>query len=193
MATVYPEPANEIVAGELPVMRWGPVFAGWFVATGIAVLLYVFGLAMGLSAFDPWNGAIVGRGISAGAIVWMILTWGAALWIGGMFAGWFDGRNDTEMGVVRGLTVWGLSVTATTLLVATGLTQHVMFVTAVPTDIGPLTVDPALMAHYTVVTMWTAFGCAVLSLITSAFGGWLGAHHVHHVYHLRSYAPHRRV
>lgn len=193
MATVYQESANQIAVHEPPGMRWGPVFAGWFVATGIAVLLYVFGLAVGFSGFAPWNTAAVGRGISAGAIVWMILTWGAALWIGGMFAGWFDGRNDTEMGVVRGLTVWGLSITATTLLVATGLTQHVMFVTAIPTDLGTQTVDPALIAHYTAVTMWTAFGSAVLSLITSALGGWLGAHHVHHVYHLRSYAPHGRI
>ena len=193
MATVYPEPVNQISANELPLMRWGPVFAGWFVATGVAVLLYAFGLAMGLSALDPWNNALVGRGISAGAIVWMILTWGAALWIGGMFAGWFDGRNDTEMGVVRGLTVWGLSITATTLLVATGLTHHVTFITSAPTDLGTQTVDAAVLAHYTAAAMWTAFGCTVLSLITSAFGGWLGAHHVHHVYHLRSYTPHRRV
>lgn len=193
MAIVYPEPANQIVASELPVMRWGPVFAGWFAATAMAVLLYAFGLAMGLSAIDPGNNALVGHGISVGAIVWMILIWGASLWVGGMFAGWFDGRNDTEMGVVRGLAVWSLSVTATTLLVATGLIHHVMFVTSVPTDVGTPTVDAAMLAHYTAAAMWTAFGCAVVSLITSAFGGWLGAHHVHHVYHLRSYTPHRRL
>ncbi|MGH8233432.1 MAG: hypothetical protein ACREPU_04460 [Rhodanobacteraceae bacterium] len=193
MATAYPEPANQTIASELPVMRWGPVFAGWFVAMGIAVLLYAFGLAMGLSALDPWNTALVGRGISAGAIIWVILTWGAALWLGGMFSGWFDGRNDTEMGVVRGLTVWGLSVTATTLLVATGLAHHIMFVTTVAPALSTQTVDPSVMAHYTAAAMWTTFGCTVLSLITSAFGGWLGAHHVHHVYHLRTYAPHRRL
>lgn len=190
MATVYPQPVDPAVVSEIPSMRWGAVFAGWFVATGIGVLLYAFGLAIGLSAFDPWNGASAARGSSAGAIVWMILTWGAALWVGGMFAGWFDGRNDTEMGVVRGLTVWGLSVTAAALLVATGLTRHLLFVTAVPSAFGAETVDAASIAHYTAVVMWTAFGCVVVSLVTAAFGGWLGAHHVHHVYHLRTYKPH---
>lgn len=178
------------VLREHPIMRWGAVFAGWFVATGTATLLYVFGLAMGFSAFDPHNVAAVARGISAGAVVWMILTWGAALWVGGMFASWFDGRNDTEMGVVRGLTVWGLSVAATGLLTATGLTHVAAFAT-VPSAEVP-TLDQAMVARYTAVLMWTAFGSVVLSLITSAFGGWLGAHHVHRVYHLREYAAHRR-
>ena len=112
----------QAVVREHPVMRWGAVFAGWFVATGTALVLYVFGLAIGFSAFNPHDAAAVARGVSAGAIVWMILTWGAALWTGGMFASWFDGRNETEMDVVRGLTVRGLSMAATGLVMASGPT-----------------------------------------------------------------------
>jgi hypothetical protein len=191
MATITAYPETAVAVREHPAMRWGAVFAGWFVATGIAVLLYVFGLAVGFTAFDPYIAAITHKGISGGAVAWMILTWGAALWIGGMFASWFDGGNDTEMGVIRGLTVWGLSVTATALLIATGLT-HAMFITMVQVPVAP-TMDQDLLAHYTAVTMWTAFGSAALALITSAFGGWLGAHHVHRVYHLRTYPPHGRA
>ncbi len=168
-------------------MRWGAVFAGWFVASGTALLLYAFGLAVGFSAIDPRDAAAVSHGISAGAIVWLILTWGASLWIGGMFASWFDGRNDTEMGVIRGLTVWGLAMTATALVLARG-SAHLG--AAAPIESANAPVDPALLSHYVAVLMWTAFGSAVVSLIASAFGGWLGAHHVHHVYHLRTYAPH---
>lgn len=192
MEPITTEQGATLAVREHPSLCWGAVFAGWFVASGIAVVLYLFGLAVGFTAFDPYNAAITAKGISSGAIAWMILTWGAALWIGGMFAGWFDGRNDTEMGVVRGLTVWGLSVTATALLIAPGLT-HVMFATTTPVDVNGQTVDQGLLAHYTVITMWTAFSSALLSLITAAFGGWLGARHVHHVYHLRTYAPHGRV
>ena len=79
------------------------------------------GLAVGLSAFNPRSGTAIAHGVSAAVMVWMILTWRSALWIGAMFASWFDGRNDTEMGVVRGLTVWGMSMAVTALLVATGL------------------------------------------------------------------------
>lgn len=175
---------------EHPVMRWGAVFAGWFVATGTATILYEFGLAVGFSAFNPRSSAAVAHGVSAGVIVWMILTWGAALWMGAMFASWFDGRNDTEMGVVRGLTVWGMSMAVTALLVVAGLAHGSSMVSM--SDTGASTVAPAQLAHYTAEMMWAAFGSSVLSLLTSAFGGWLGARHVHHVYHLREYAAHGR-
>ncbi len=181
---------NAIVTQEHPVMRWGAVWAGWLVATGIAALLYAFGLAVGFSAFDPHDPAAVARGISGGAITWMILTWAASLWLGSMFATWFDGRNDTEMGVIRGLAVWGLSLTATTLLIASGMT-HLTFasVAVAPAENLP-NLDADMVAQYTARIMWTAFGCALASLITAAFGGWLGAHHVHRVYHLRTYSRH---
>jgi hypothetical protein len=179
---------NAVVTQEHPVMRWGAVWAGWFLATGIAALLYAFGLAVGFSAFNPASPAAVARGVSGGAITWMILTWAASLWLGAMFATWFDGRNDTEMGVIRGLAVWGLSVTATTLLIASGMT-HLAFATVVPAE-GLPDLDSAAAAQYTARIMWTAFGCALASLVTAAFGGWLGAHHVHRVYHLRNYERH---
>ncbi len=179
---------NATVTQEHPVMGWGAIWAGWLMATGIAALLYTFGLAVGFSSIRPADPAAVARGVSGGAIVWMILTWAASLWLGAMFATWFDGRNDTEMGVIRGLAVWGLSVTATTLLIASGMT-HITMMAAVPAE-GLPNLDAADFAHYTSRVMWTAFGCASASLITAAFGGWLGAHHVHRVYHLRTYPTH---
>jgi hypothetical protein len=179
----------QAVVDEHPVMRWGAVFAGWFVATGIALVLYTFGLALGLSALDPHNATAVTRGVSVGAAVWTILIWGASLWMGGMFASWFDGSDDTEMGVVRGLTVWGLAMASTALLAASGL-MHLAFANMMAQAGGPAA-SPAQAAHYLATLMWVAFGSALVSLITSVVGGWLGAHQVHHVYHLRKYARHR--
>jgi hypothetical protein len=176
---------------EHPAMRWGAIFAGWFMATGTALLLYAFGLAVGFSAVNPRDAATVAHGLSAGAIVWMVLTWAAALWTGGMFASWFDGRNDTEMGVVRGLTVWGLSMAATGLTLGGGLT-HAAFVTAAANN-AAVPVDPTQAAHYVAALMWAAFVSAVVSLITAAFGGWMGAHHIQRVYHLRQYSEHGRT
>jgi hypothetical protein len=178
------------VVGEHPVMRWGAIFAGWFVATGTALLLYAFGLAIGFSAVNPRDPATVAHGLSAGAFVWMILTWAAALWTGGMFASWFDGRNDREMGVVRGLTVWGLSMTATALAMASGL-AHAAFATTAAGAGGPA-VDPTQATHYMAAVMWAGFASAVVSLIAAACGGWMGAHHIHRVYHLRQYTQNGR-
>lgn len=183
---------NGIPNAEHPVMRWGAVWAGWFLATGVAALLYVFGLAVGFSTVNLNSMAAVGRGLSGGAMAWIILTWGASLWLGAMFASWFDGRNDTEMGVIRGLCVWGLSVTATVLLAGSGLT-HLAAAVPVASPEGLPNVDAAMVSQYTSRLMWAAFGSALLSLVTAALGGWLGAHHVHLVYHQRTYAPHGSV
>lgn len=191
MATTVAEHRTQASVREHPVMRWGAVFAGWFVATGSALLLYAFGLAIGFSAINPHDAATVTRGVSAGAFVWMVLTWAAALWSGGMFASWFDGRNDTEMGVIRGLTVWGLSMTASGLTIASGLTRAAFVTTAA--NAGAPAIDPTQATHYMAAVMWVAFVSAVVSLISAALGGWMGAHHIHRVYHLRQYTEHGRL
>ncbi len=104
-------------------MSWGAVFAGWVVAVGFASLMYVAGLALGFSAFDPNDGAAAAKGFSIATGVWMVLTWIGALFLGGLFASWFDGNDDATMGALHGVTVWGLSIVLTSLLVAAGATQ----------------------------------------------------------------------
>src|SRR5207248_4309282 len=106
-------------------MRWSAIIGGWLVATGIASLMYVAGLAIGFTAFDPYNAAATAKGIGTGTAIWMILTWAVSLFLGGMFASWFDGRADQSIGSLHGVTVWGLSVAASGLLLAVGLTQFV--------------------------------------------------------------------
>src|ERR1700730_7909098 len=106
-------------------MRWGAIIGGWLVATGIASLMYVAGLALGFSAFDPYNARATAKGIGIGTAIWMVLTWAVSLFLGGMFASWFDGRADQTVGCLHGVAVWGLSIAASGLLLAVGLTQFV--------------------------------------------------------------------
>jgi hypothetical protein len=107
------------------VLRWSAIIGGWLVATGIASLMYVAGLAIGFSAFDPYNAAATAKGIGTGTAMWMVLTWAVSLFHGGMFASWFDGRADQTVGSLHGVAVWGLSMAASGLLLAIGLTQFV--------------------------------------------------------------------
>ena len=292
-----------------PSLRWGAIIAGWLVAVGIAFLLYVGGLAMGFSAFDPNDAETTAKGIGIGTAAWLVLTWVVSLLIGGMFASWFDGRDDETTGVMHGITVWGLSIAASGLLLAQGmggaigsgaslaaagagmhqqsmsragdsahgtppmgsdasvllqaqLTQNIRAAgnTAAPaampdmqtgampmaptpparrldsrtatavttallanhpdtakallaahTDMSQADIDVSVQdlspqvseaqgrlkatadqaAHYAAMAMWVLFLSIVLSLLAAALGGWLGASHVHRVYHLRRYA--RRV
>jgi hypothetical protein len=106
-------------------MSWSAIIGGWVVATGIASVMLVAGLALGFTAFDPYNAEATAKGIGMGTATWMILTWAVSLFLGGMFASWFDGRSDQTVGTLHGVTVWGLSVVASGLLVAVGL-MHVV-------------------------------------------------------------------
>src|SRR5450759_1730642 len=104
-------------------MNWGAIFGGWLVATGIASLIYVGGLAVGFDGFDPYEAAGIG------AAVWIILTGAVSLFIGGMFASWFDGKADQTVGTLHGITVWGLAITASSLIFMVKMT-HVMLANA---------------------------------------------------------------
>lgn len=114
-------PAAMVDAPMQPSLRWGAILAGWLVATGVAFLLYIAGLALGFAMFDPYDAQATAKGIGIGTAVWMVLTWTAALFLGGMFASWFDGRDDQTIGCMHGVTVWGLSVSACGLLLLLGL------------------------------------------------------------------------
>ena len=285
---------------EHPRMRWGSVIAGWLVATGIAFLLYVGGLAIGFSSLDPHNTEAVAKGIGAGTCVWLVLTWIVSLFLGGLFSSWSDGRDDPTMGAVQGVTVWGLALAASGLLLAMGLGGALRSGTLLlngagsmhahasamgmnwrntgnndavnllqaqlvqqvkqqrqmqpasaasvqgngftermsPSWVGPRTTRAVVMAmlaghpdtakallsgdtrmsptavdgvvqglspqvararndlkaaadraaHYSAVAMWVLLVALLLSLLAAALGGWLGASHVHRVYHLRRYA-----
>ena len=107
-------------------MRWSAIIGGWLVATGIASLMYVAGSGYRLHRVRSiQRGPATAKGIGTGTAIWMILTWAVSLFLGGMFASWFDGRADQTVGTLHGVTVWGLSVAASGLLLAVGLTQFV--------------------------------------------------------------------
>ncbi|MEO8999093.1 MAG: hypothetical protein ABI227_01370 [Rhodanobacter sp.] len=104
-------------------MSWSAIIAGWLVATAVAGLLYVAGLALGFAAFNPHDMAAAAKGIGVGTAIWLIVTWAAGLFVGGLFASWFDGKADETMGAMHGIAVWGLSITATALWLSLGLGQ----------------------------------------------------------------------
>lgn len=104
-------------------VRWGAIIGGWVVATGIASLMYAAGLALGFTAFDPYNASATAKAIGVGTAVWVVLTWVVSLFLGGMFASWFDGKADQTVGALHGVAVWGLAVAASALLLALGVSQ----------------------------------------------------------------------
>jgi hypothetical protein len=174
-------PSTTVVGGHASV-RWSAIIAGWIVATGIATLMYVAGLAFGFSVFDPYNAAPTAKGVGIGTAIWIVLTWIVSSFLGGMFASWFDGNADQTVGTLHGVGVWGLAVTASALFVSLSATHALQSGAA---GAGAGATDAAV--HYTAVAMWVVFFSILLALVAAAGGGWLGAGHIHRVYHLRQY------
>lgn len=267
---------TERAGSPLAAVSFRAIFAGWLVATGIAVLLYLGGLAMGFSAFNAWNAHESAKGIGIGTAIWMVLTWIVSLWLGGMFASWSAAHDDRTIGSLHGVSVWGLSVTAVFLWLALGLgamhhgdrpmgpsigspsatpmlagsaadatvASNAASLAVLQADVqahlkmpDSQTADPIVaallggndaaaaalfaasnrtstadgasivaslaadaqaaqldmkrradrVAHDAAVTLWTGFASVLLGLIAAILGGWVGAHHIGRVYHLRTF------
>ena len=257
------------------MMNFRAVFAGWLVATGVAALLYLAGLAMGFSAFDADHVGASAKAVGIGSGIWVVLVWAASLFVGGLFASWFDAHDDQTIGSLHGVAVWGLSVTASMLWLALGIAGAMHSHGPMPMgrggDQGPMQAGPdghtALMgdgsiavldadiasrlpasrdhgaampivaallagkdetaaslfaantgvshaaaaqtlanlsaetnaaradakssaertAHNLAAGLWALVCGLLIGLVMAALGGWLGAGHVHRVYHLRAY------
>ena len=99
--------SSDFVVGR-PRLSWGAVFGGAVAALGLWALLYVFGLAVGLSTIDP-NSM---RGLRPSAMfagIWAVIAPLIALFIGGWVAGRGAGFVGRAAGAVHGLVVWSLT------------------------------------------------------------------------------------
>jgi len=109
------------ITRRFPAVRWSAIFCGWLVGSGIAWLMYLLGLAAGFTAIDISNLEISGQGLGIGTGLWLLLTWSVSLFLGAMFASWFDGKPDPVVGALHGVAVWALAMTVSVLLVASGM------------------------------------------------------------------------
>ncbi|HEY3451879.1 MAG TPA: hypothetical protein VGK67_36310 [Myxococcales bacterium] len=107
MGRVFPAQA------QVPVFRWGAVFAGAFVAMGLWVLLYAFGLAVGLNSLDMSNPKAIGTFTG----IWSFVAPLISLFVGGLVAARGAGPVDRTVGILHGAVVWGLTTVAGVLLV----------------------------------------------------------------------------
>lgn len=69
-------------------VSWGAVLAGWLLAFSIAMLFCMLGSAIGLSTLNATDAEVVGKGFAFGTAFWVLLTWVASLYMGGLFASW---------------------------------------------------------------------------------------------------------
>lgn len=109
------------------LVSWGAILAGWVVAAGISWLFYQLGGAIGLSVISPTTqqAGEIGRGVSIGAGVWILLTWLVSLFIGGWYAGRMSGRFGRYNGMMHGFAVWGFTAVVSVIVGFSGLANLV--------------------------------------------------------------------
>lgn len=93
--------------------RWGAILAGVAVALALLCFFQLLGLAIGVSIIDVSGGDAFGKGIGIGAIIWSILSWVVALFLGAMLTARLSGEGNEAVGLLNGVTLWA----ATSLLV----------------------------------------------------------------------------
>src|SRR5919108_2148084 len=103
-----------------PPISWGAIFAGVVFVLAISWLLYLFGVALGLTVVGPAEVPEAGEELGWGAAIWMLVTSLIAFFLGGLFAARIAGIIDKTEGMLHGLAVWGLSTLLALLLGAAG-------------------------------------------------------------------------
>lgn len=114
------ETTEEIVVHHTHI-SWGAIFAGWLLASAIAMLLYFLGSAIGVTAINVSEGEAINKGLAVGTVAWIFTSWIVSLFLGGLFASWLHGESDTKIGTVEGMTVWGLASILTVVLGISGV------------------------------------------------------------------------
>jgi hypothetical protein len=185
-------------------LNWSAIFGGWVVATGVAWLLYVLGLAVGFSAVDLSHAETMTKAWGIGTRAWLVLTWAASLFMGGLFASWVDGKAHPTFGVLNGVAVLGLATTITVLMLSLGFAntlqggasllstrsanpvaaiQQPLNVAANPEQASTQEKEKAeRVARYTAAALWALFFSTIAGAFAAVLGGWVGSGHLHNVY-----------
>lgn len=119
---VVAEEVVEEVRRPAPI-SWGAVFAGLVFTLAIAWLLHLLGSALGLSIVDMTDAEAVGKGLAYGAAFWVLVSWAISFFLGGLLAGRLAGKADRAVGIMHGMTLWGVATLLMVLLGMAGLTS----------------------------------------------------------------------
>ena len=104
-----------------PPISWGAIFAGVVFVLAISWLLYLLGVALGLTVVNPATVPEAGEKLGRGAAIWMLVTSLIAFFLGGLFTARIAGIIDKTEGMLHGLAVWGLSTLLALLLGVAGV------------------------------------------------------------------------
>jgi hypothetical protein len=159
---------------DLQQMRWGPVWAGFFTALGIFILLSLAAIAAGLQASPGvpdtdklgWIGTIVASAIAL-----------VSFFVGGYVAAWSAGVADPGRGLLNGFLVWSLFLVAILVLTGLGLAGVAGSMAQLfdQVTVSPPDVTPDRLADVLRQSSWQSLLALALTAASAALGGVLGA------------------
>jgi hypothetical protein len=142
-------------------VRWGAVFAGVVLGLALLALLTTLWFALAYNS---------GVDMIRDNLEWFIGgTAVAALFIGGLLAGWLSGVRGAGSGFFNGITMWGLI-----LIVAVAVGLPAVFNIF---DLGPVTSisdDGGLIGTGVDDTLWATFFTILGGFLASGLGGLIG-------------------
>ena len=100
-------------------VAWGAVFSGVAMALAVQVVLNLLGIGIGAASIDPLQGdSPSGAALTAGALIWLMISGIIASFVGGVTAGRLAGEPRESTAGWHGLTSWA----AATLVIALAIT-----------------------------------------------------------------------
>lgn len=175
------------------LIGWPTIIAGAIVAIAVGFLLNTLGLAIGASAFNPYEINRQDDVISVGGGLYAIFAQLVALQVGAYVASRTARYPDHFGGSLTGLMVWALAVFAAVVLAVlttAGATSGDALTSGVAETVGELSdatdlqgANPADLAtaedtaDALATLSWWTVGALGLGLAGAIAGGWLGAHH----------------
>ncbi len=159
-------------------VNWGAIWAGTMVALGMETLFALFGFFIGFNMFNV-NAANPWSGMSVWAFVWYLVTAGWSGFFGAWCAARLSGFAIPRVGILHGITVWGISTVATLLVVVTGVFSLLragvaLALTNPAATGGNLVVSPQGVANTISEYSGIFWGGVFLGFLTAILGGWLG-------------------
>lgn len=175
------------------LIGWPTIIAGAIVAIAVGFLLNTLGLAIGASAFNPYEINRQDDVISVGGGLYAIFAQLVALQVGAYVASRTARYPDHFGGSLTGFMVWALAVFAAVVLAVlttAGATSGDALTSGVAETVGELSdatdlqgANPADLAtaedtaDALATLSWWTVGALGLGLAGAIAGGWLGAHH----------------
>jgi hypothetical protein len=99
-------------------IAWSAIFAGVFVALGVALLLTFLGAGIGASTINPLQEQNPFQGLGIGALIWTLVTGIIAFFFGGWVAGYGSGWAPTRgEAMTHAAVTWALASIAVIWLV----------------------------------------------------------------------------